>query len=223
MPSSSVTITLDGVEYTVPRARLGVYLKLEILHAELIDAAAEEDSGVMSDSLFRYISTALPNGLERNIFSQTPWYEILNAFIEIATMNLIDGEFAILKYARSDLLPVPWNHPQRLRISWTHILAKAYNWTRDEIDNLWVEDAIGFIQEIEADEQADKEFIHSLSEVAYPYSEATKKHKYVPLQKPLWMIKRSVEEVETLLDRRLLPIGVIHHADGTESEYEAVQ
>ena len=137
-------------------------------------------------------------------------------------MNLIDGEFAIMKYARSDQLPVPWNHPERLRISWIHILAQAYNWSKADIENLWTEEAIGFIQEIEADDQTQKEFLHSLSEVAYPYNQGTKTSKYAPLQRPLWMVKRDVEEVETTLDRRLLPIGIIHHADGSESEYEAV-
>ena len=222
MSDPSIEITLDDAEYTVPRARLGMYLSLETLQADLMDAAKREDSGAMSDSLFRYFSVATSGELKLDVFHKAAWYEILNAFISIATMNLIDGEFAILQYARSDLLPVPWNHPERLRISWIHILAKAYNWVKKDIENLWIEEAIGFIQEIEADEQAQRDFIHSLSEVAYPYSEATKKNKYVPLQKPLWMVHRDVEEVMTKLDRRILPIGVIHHADGTESEYEAV-
>jgi len=217
-----ISVNLGGAEYTVPRARLGTYLTLETLQAELMDGAEREDSGAMSDSLFRYISAAIPDGLDPGVFAKSPWYEILNVFISIASMNLIDGEFAILKWGRKDQLPVPWNHPERLRISWVHILAKAYNWPKNEIEELWTEEAIGFIQEIEADEQTQREFEHSLSTVAYPYNEGTKKSKYAPLQRPLWMVKREVEEVETTLDRRLLPIGIIHHADGSESEYEAV-
>ncbi len=151
-----ISVNLGDAEYTVPRARLGKYLTLETLQAELMDGANREDSGAMSDSLFRYISAAIPDGLDRDVFSNAPWFEILNVFIQIATMNLIDGEFAILKWARSDQLPVPWNHPERLRISWIHILARAYNWSKIDIENLWTEEAIGFIQEIEADEQTQQ-------------------------------------------------------------------
>jgi hypothetical protein len=219
---NSVELSLGGQEYVVVRARLGLYLTLETLQSDLAEAVKEDGSGTIADVLFRYLSASIQNDFERGIFGQAPWYETINAFIRIASMNAVRGEFAILKHSKSSQLSVPWNHPERLKISWIHIIAKAYNWTRENIENLWIEEALGFIQEIEADEQTNREFLHSLSDVAYPYDEASKKSKYTPLQRPLWMVVRDEESVKTRIDRRLLPIGPVHHIDGTVEEYEAV-
>lgn len=204
----TVSVTIGGREYTVARARLGLYLDLEIVRSRLAKAVKVEENGFIVNALFDFLNLPIPD-MDRGAFNQAPWQEIVLAYVHLSALNMIEGDFAILKYQSPGAKQVPWDYPERLKIVWIHSIATAYHWQITDIEQLQVEDAVGYLQEIVADEQLEKEFLHALSEVAYQYDQATKKSKYVPLHRPLWMVKRELDQIKTKIRRDLMPVGRI--------------
>ena len=203
----SVSVTIGGREFNVARARLGLFLDLEIVLARVSEAVRKDDTGAMADALFSYLSACIPE-IDRGAFNEAPWFEVVNAYVRLVAMNRIEGDFAIITRSSSKSKPVPWDYPERIKVLWIHMIARAYNWTKETIENLSIEDAVGFIQEIQVDEQAEREFMHSISEIAYPYDRASKKSKFVPLPKPLWMVLYK-ELPKTRMAKAYLPQGLI--------------
>jgi hypothetical protein len=138
--------------------------------------------------------------------------------LEISILNRIDVDFAILKFSdrNKDSLPEPWEYPERMRHYWIHLLAYAYGWSKEEIENIWPEEAYAYLQEIMATEQHEREFVHSLSEVAYSYDQATKRSTYKPIPKPSWMVMRDPKSVIVKLPRLLMPVGYVEYPEGEE-------
>lgn len=202
-----VTVKIGGREFTVARARLGLFLDLEIALSRLQDAVKSDGTGDIADALFSYLSACIPE-LDRGVFNEAPWYEIVNAYASLVAMNKIKGDFAIMTRNKTKNRPVPWDYPERVKVVWIHMLADAYNWTKAEIESLNLEEAIGYAQEIQADEQFEREFLYSLSEIAYPYDKASKKSRFMPMKRPLWMVLLK-ELPRTRLVKAFLPQGMI--------------
>lgn len=219
---SGAQVSLGGQTYVVLRARLGLYLDLEIVRSRFDEAVKTADNGGMSRGLADYILLSIPEVKLEDIWA-VPWHEIVVAYAVLVNLNSVNSdEFAMLSTKQKAGKNVPWDHAQRLKTVWIHSLASAYNWSKTEIENLVVEEAIGYSQEIHADEQIEREFQHSLSEVAYPYDQASKTQRYKPLTRPLWMVKRDRKELITKLDKRMLPVGKVVHEDSTETIEEIV-
>lgn len=202
----SLTINLNGREFKVARARLGLFLDLEIVSSRMDKAVEKDDTGAICDALFDYLSACIP--IDRNAFYGASWHEIINAYVSLVVMNRIRGDFAIISRNMGRAKPVPWDYPERSKVVWIHMLASTYNWSKHDIENLVIEDAVGFIQEIQVDEQMRNEFEHSISEIAYQYDQASKKSKYVPLRRPAWMVLRK-ELPKVRLAKAYLPQGKI--------------
>ena len=213
---SRVTINLGGREFNVARARLGLFLDLEIILSRLENAAKNDDSGAIADALFSYLSACIPE-IDREMFNSMPWYEVINAYGSLASLNRIKGDFAIISRQIGHSKPVPWDYPERTKTVWIHMLADAYHWSKIDIENLDVEDAVALVQEIQVDEQIQREFEHSLSEIAYQYDKASKKSKFVPLHRPPWMVLRK-ELPKTRLPKAYLPMGKVITAEGLPRE-----
>jgi hypothetical protein len=81
-----------------------------------------------------------------------------------------------------------------------------YGWTLENTENLYFNDAIAYIQEILIDEQLDKEWQWSLSEIAYQYNDALKKSEFKPLPRPSWMV--GMNKIEPPKVERL-PVGMM--------------
>jgi len=202
-------ISLGGQEYIVLRARLGTYLALQAAFGRIRKVGKTGDNGAICDAVLAYLCISVP-GLDIASLMSAKWQDIIMAIVDIEELNKIDAEFAIFKVAGSaNKLPVPWDHDDRARFYWVHLIADAYHWSKEEIENLWPEEAVAFIQEILADEQYEREFEHSLAEVAYSYDKATKKSKYVPLHRPPWMVLRDPKTLITRMHRYLMPVGVV--------------
>jgi len=75
---STVTVGLGGQAHQVVRARLGLYLRLEVVLGEQRKAAQKGDGGAIADCLFKYLSLCIPE-LDRGVFNNLPWFEIINA------------------------------------------------------------------------------------------------------------------------------------------------
>jgi len=80
---------------------------------------------------------------------------------------------------------------------------------------------LALIQEILTDDQLEKEFAHSLSEVAYEYSSQTKKSHKVPLDRPVWMRPKFIKaEKKIKIPANLIPIGnTINLSDEIEKKH----
>jgi len=207
-----IVISLGGLEYNVTKARLGKYLKMQTVLRDLGKASKVQDSGAMADALFRYIALSMKD-YDRGLFNITPWMDIVRVYQELIELNTIGDEYNLISVPARDSVPPPWDHPKRGEITWIHLLAKSYNWHKEDIENLWPEEAIALIQEILADEQLDREFLHALSEVAYIYNKSTKKSVYQPLRRPSWMVvRRDPIHVITQLHKDMLPVGNVVRA-----------
>lgn len=212
----SVNVTLGGREYIVHRARLGVYLRQQEASSLLAAAGKSGDNGSIMRAINKYLEIAIPE-ITPQIVEDASWVEIATAISLIEIINRVEIDFALLRFAGEPeaSTPVPWEYEERLRYFWVHLLARSYHWTREEIENLWPEDALAFIQEILVHDQYDREFLHSISEIAYQYQPGTKSSKYVPLRRPLWMVLRE-EHPKVKLHRDLMPIGVVVYPEGEE-------
>jgi hypothetical protein len=112
-----------------------------------------------------------------------------------------------------------WNYNGRMKHYLIHILAKTYGWDDTYIKKLSVETALSYIQEIFVDDQLDKEFVYSLSEVAYPYNKSTKKSEFHPLPRPVWMQKEIKEVKKIKMLRSMLPVGNVTDVSGMEKYF----
>ncbi len=216
----SVTISLGGQEYEIFRARLGKYLLLQEAAANLNEAgkAAAKGGGgrAIIEAILASFNVYIPD-LTRGQLSTCSWIEIVSAMLDISILNRIDVDFAILKFSGEDKgLPSPWEYPERMRHYWIHLLAYAYGWSKEDIENIWPEEAYAYLQEIMATEQHEREFVHSLSDIAYSYDQATKKSRYKPLARPAWMVMRDPKSVITRLPRLLMPVGDVQYPEGEE-------
>ena len=211
----SVTVSLDGQEYEIHRARLGQYLRIQEASAGLLRASSEGDHRSIVDAIFAFFQVSIPD-LTMEQFLENDWMQIAIAYAEIQNLNAPAFDLAIFKYSDEGGLPVPWEYPERIRFFWIHSLAKVYHWTREAIEHLWPEEASAFLQEIVADEQYEHEFIYSLSEVAYHYDQATKKSKFKPLQRPAWMVLRDPKSLITRMPVALMPVGEVVYPEDDE-------
>ena len=213
----NVTISLGGQEYDVPQARLGKYLLLQEAAASLQKAGEAAAKGGGSEpvaaALTAYFNAYIPD-LTQAQLSTYSWIEIFTVMAEISLINNIEIDFAILKYQTDSGLPAPWEYPERMRHYWVHVLAFAYKWSKEQIENIWPEEAFAYLQEIVAQDQQEREFVHSLSEVAYQYDSGTKKSRYKPLIRPAWMVMRDPSTMIMKIPTVLVPQGKIVYPEG---------
>jgi hypothetical protein len=208
LEAQSVTITLAGQEVTVSRARLGLHLRL----GRLSDAfEAAPGSPEMTQAIQGYFEAS---GLD---ISQARPVEILRAFIALRALNRWQWLLAFMKDAGPKGEPEPYDYEGRNWAWIVHKLASRYGWTREETFNLWPEEAAAYLQEILISEHAESEERYRLSELAYQYDKVTKTSRYVPYQKPGWMVSTELPKPVRIL-RAMLPFGV-KNLDGQEVTY----
>jgi len=213
-----VIVALGGREWTITRARLGGFLRLQQARESINKGVEESANGWIVDGIFEFLRVSIPD-LKATEFYLSPWYDAFYAYSQIEDLNRLPHgvEFSILKFpASAHGRSVPWDNPLRSIIIWIHLIAKTYSWSRDEIENLWPEEAVAYVQEIMADEQMDREFVHMLSTVAYEYNKTTKKSQYRPLARPMWMMMQKVEDVITKLRKDFLPVGNVIYPKGID-------
>lgn len=74
------------------------------------------------------------------------------------------------------------------------------------------DDGVALLQEILTDDQLEKEWQWSLSEIAYPYNPDTKKSEFKNLPRPVWMqkeIRKPVKQIK--IPASMLPVGIVRH------------
>lgn len=170
--SLKLVLKLGGHEYQVPRVRLGQYFVLEQIRM----------GKATSKKVRHYLAHLLGEPVTGS------GRELLNAFMDATHLNRPGAQFAILKGGdASKLKGEVWDYDCRWTVRWVHLISKTYGWSRAEVLQLDLDEAIGYIQEIALDEQFASEWRYQLSELAYKYDSASKTSKFVPLPRPLWM------------------------------------
>ena len=183
---------------------------------ETIFTAAEEDADDFPERIYAFLSVAL--GINSTVLDALYWQDTIALFIKVNQLSVPRLALPLLTSARDkkkrDGKP-SWEYPGRAWHFWSHLLAKAYGWSIEYIARLKVEDALARLQEILTDEQLQREFVWTTTEIAYPYNKSTKKSAFKPLPRPYWMlpVAKPVKKVKML--RSFLPIGEIVDVGGT--------
>lgn len=213
-------VQLGEFAYPLVRHKLKAWLILEDLYIKILKAAEEGDGEGFISFLYSYLSAAfdVPE-------IEYSWYEIARAFTTNHNHNRPSINFPILRLAKEkkEFLENGWEYPERTWFMWMHLLAGKYGWSIEYIANLEIDNAIALLQEILVDAQLDKEFQWSMSEIAYPYNEATKKSKFQPLDRPEWMQPVSKEVQKVKIRASELPVGLVLRWDTDTNAYTKSQ
>lgn len=200
--SHKATITANEVEFEIHRPGLKSWLELDTILQEIRGAAERKELNLLAEKIILYLSVAT----EDSFWADVPWYDAIKAFTTIYALCDIKFDFAVLK-AKGDDEILPWDYDERTWFYWAHILAKAYGWALEEIENLDPTHAIALLQEIFVEGQLNKEWEWSLTELAYRYDKITKKSHYEPLKRPTWMQLDIGAVKKFRIQKALIPVG----------------
>lgn len=184
----------------IPRARLGLHLRLSKIYARVTFDDAPETATAIKE----YLDLC---GLDD---TDLTGLEQLQAVLILVEINRLQTVFAYQKWKGPDQKEPPYTYSGRIWALYIHKIASRYGWTRDEIFNLWPEEAAAYIQEIILAEYDEADERRALTEIGYKYDQATKKSRFIPVPRPGWMVDEAPEKSRRLRVRRdMLPMGNI--------------
>jgi hypothetical protein len=192
------------------RKLLRDWLKLEEIRGHILEEAGRRNYTELSSAVETYVSAS-----SNSEWKITTWFDAAESYELAVRANLPLHEFALLRTKIKEE-KFPWEYEGRTWYYWLHLFSSAYGWNEDRIAELDIDTAIGLLQEIMIQEQLEKEWQWSLTELAYPYSETTKKSSFHPLPRPDWM-KNIVPRVTKIL-KRFMPMGNIIGEEQSESK-----
>jgi hypothetical protein len=188
--------------------RFREWVKLEE-QKEKIAKAVRDGSDEFPTHLLSFLSTALH--VNSRYFEDAEWNKIIEAFYRVLLKSPV-VDLPITKSTNDTESKEDWDYDGRTWHVYAHLLADHYGWTLEYISRLQVVEALAKIQEILTEEQLDREFQHSLSEIAYPYDANTKKSKFTPLTRPSWMRPKIKAIRRYKIPKRVMPIGDVDYA-----------
>lgn len=193
---------------SVHRVKFRKWTELEDLRDRII-RAADEGANEFPDKFIAYLSAALD--IEKEKAETLSWMDCVLLFYAIFDANLPPSYLPLTDAPISEQKSpkVAWDYPGRIWFLYAHILSKEYGWNLEYIGELEIDTALSLIQEILTQEQLDKEFLWGMSEIAYPYSEATKKNKFQPLTRPYWMLPTAEPIKKFRIPKSMLPQGIV--------------
>jgi len=201
----------------------GSWLIEEELRGNIVISSKESIKTFPKD-IYKYIGYSI-NPIVNVLFSRLPWEHTLQLMLLIFNKTKIDTNIPLTRYQtkKEKIEEISWNYNGRMKHYLIHILAKTYGWDDTYIKKLSVDTALSYIQEIFVDDQLDKEFTHSLSEIAYVYNKNTKKSEFKPLSRPVWMQKEIKEVKKIKMLRSMLPVGNVQDVSGMEKYFNESQ
>lgn len=198
----------ENLTQKVHRVKFKKWAELEDLR-DLLIRAAEDNADEFPDRLFAYLSAALD--INKEELKSLEWIDIIELFYLVYSTNLPLIPLPIIsdvpkegKHSKLD-----WDYEGRTWYSYAHMIASSYGWTLEYVAELEIDSALALVQEILTDRQLEKEFLWGMSEIAYPYNQATKKNKFSPLPRPYWMLGKSKEIKNVKILKSLMPQGLI--------------
>lgn len=205
----SVKIIIDSQTVLAARCRLLAHLQLSEIEIKI---KATSQPVLVSALIIEYLSAA---GLTDGQIKEASTYEVLGAFFALRQLNAWQWFLPWLaKPGTNPGKPEFYEYDGRRWAIWVHKLASRYGWGRDEIFNLWPEEAAAYIQEIMVSEYHEREDKRALSELSYRYDKVTKMSNFIPTPAHAWMIDESLP-ASMKVPIRLLPVGnIIKMEDG---------
>jgi hypothetical protein len=205
----AVKVIINSETVLVSRCRLLAHLQLSKIEIEIKDASQPV---LLSALIIEYLSTA---GLPDEQIKKASTYELLEAFFALRQLNAWQWILPwLVNSETSPAKPEFYDYSGRRWAVWVHRLASRYGWSRDEIFNLWPEEAATYIQEIMVSEYHEREDRRALSEISYKYDKATKMSRFIPTPIYSWMVDESPPEPVRILVK-MLPVGnIIKMEDG---------
>lgn len=197
--TQGVYLKFENRPVFIPRCRLGLHLQLSRLEERIIKAESAAD---MAAGILLYLSLAgVPDAEPLSATEQIEFFLILRR------LNAWQWVLPWLSAPPSQEPEIlPYEYAGRQWAIWIHKIAWRYGWSRDQILNLWPEEAAAYVQEILVSEYYDLENQRALSEVSYRYDSGTKTSKYIPSPKPNWMVDNKPPE-SIRIHRSALPVG----------------
>lgn len=173
---------------------------------KLIIEAVEDNTSNFPDAVSDYLSTALYFNIDTGSMY---WKDVMDAMSRVASKSTPNVKIPLTTTEGPKQKDEPWEYSGRSWYVYANLLAHAYGWELKKIEQMDVKEALSLVQEILVDDQLDKEFIHSLSEVAYHYDKSTKKSEYKRLPRPSWMVFKQMKKshAPTRIAKSLLPVG----------------
>ena len=198
---------LGNIKYPLVRSKLRAWLALEIFYSNIIEAAEVGNRDGLVSSLYSYVSTAFSISVEE--LQLLPWYEITRSFKEIYQINIPSINFPMLhkRIKKETNEEIGWEYSGRTWYIWLHLLAKEYGWSINYIEYLDIDDGIALLEEIMVNDQLNKEWEWSRSELAYSYNQNTKTSKFIPLERPEWMRPIPKPAKSTRIRESDIPVG----------------
>jgi hypothetical protein len=198
-----VRIIIDGEAVFVPRCRLLSHLQLSEIEIRMRDTPQPV---LVSALIIEYLAVA---GLAGEQIKKASTYELLETFFALRQLNA--WQWLLPWLTNSETSPGQtefYDYSGRRWAVWVHRLASRYGWSRDEIFNLWPEEAAAYIQEIMVSEYYEREDKRALSEISYRYDKATKTSQFIPTPVHGWMIDDK-PPAPVRMSAKLLPVGNI--------------
>jgi hypothetical protein len=198
-----VKIIIDGEPIFVPRCRLLAHLQLSEIEIKI---GKTSQPVLISALIIEYLNIV---GLRNEQIKKASTYELLEAFFALRQLNA--WQWLLPWLANSETTPSQpefYDYNGRRWAVWVHRLATRYGWSRDEIFNLWPEEAAAYIQEIMVSEYYEREDNRALSEISYKYDKATKTSQFIPTPIYSWMVDESLP-APIRISTKMLPVGNI--------------
>jgi len=195
--------------------KLKRWIELNEQHEQVNTAVETKNEKSISKEICSYVSIA--TGISEDSLGNLYWLDVANQFAEILISCVPDKKFPILRSSSSEQNQM-LDYEGREWYLWAHMFADAYGWSMEYIGDLELNDAFGMMQEVLIEKQLEKEWSYGLSEVAYPYDQATKKSRFKPLNRPNWMKeKEKIEEPKKVkIHKNMLPVGNVIRMDDAE-------
>jgi hypothetical protein len=201
-PGQGCEVVPGGRARWIPRARLGLHLRLARLAEQVSDALGRRDIPAAAASIRAYCLAA---GCPSDGASGA---QLAAAYARLVQTNGLRWLLPFMKAQAPPGKAPAYDYPDRVYAWWVHKLASRYGWTRPEVEALWPEEAACYLQEIFVAEYDEADERRSLSEMAYQYNKHTRAATFRPLPRPNWMVVRGDREPRRIR-RDMLPVGVI--------------
>jgi len=210
---------LNGTQYSAVRLKLRQWLLFEKAQVNIKKLIENKQTDEYANALCLLVSNTL--GAPLNQVQDAPWYDVVSAYGLINELNQVRGIPLTKQTGPPDSKEpeIPWEYSGREWYWWLHTLSKEYGWLPGQVEELDIDDAISLLQEILVDEQINREWQWSLTELAYPYNETTKKHVFKALKRPEWMRDQPqviLPGLKLKFPKFMIPVGRVIGEDENE-------
>jgi hypothetical protein len=176
-----MNISVQGKDIEIDRPRLQRWIQQVKLQKEIITIVEKHDPDDVSKAIYQYL-----NFFTEQDWEKISWLEVLLALAQITNLCVPKIDFPIF-HTKEKTEQVIADYSEKEWYFWLNFMCEKYHWLIEYVQELQIEDAFGLLQEGLIDEQQQREWQWSLTELAYPYNADTKTSSFKPLTRPDWM------------------------------------